>query len=345
MPASVVKIETGPNTIQIRYSDGSREEIEFGVYERKNAANRTVEERLATADDFARLNAIVDSAGVAATQEFVAADGTVVEVGPGKIELSFPDGTKEEIEDGVYERKDASGVTIEERAATAEDFARLDAFASAAGAPGGGAGGASGGATLGDDDGAPDQGSGDAIVGDDRNERLRGSGQDDRISGEGGDDRIRGRGGDDSIEGGAGDDRIAGGGGKDVISGGAGDDRLAGGRGRDVLAGGEDDDVLRGGGGGDRLDGGEGRDRYEGGAGADVFVFGVDGVRDAVKDFRSGVDHLDVSAFELDTGELAEILASARARGGDLYLAFGGGDVLKLHDVGPDGVEAADFIL
>ena len=47
----------------------------------------------------------------------------------GSIEVSHPDGTREEIENGIYEMKDASGRTIVERPATAEDRARLEALA------------------------------------------------------------------------------------------------------------------------------------------------------------------------------------------------------------------------
>ena len=40
-------------------------------------------------------------------------------------EVRYSDGTKEEIENGRYERKDANGRTVEERPATAADIARL----------------------------------------------------------------------------------------------------------------------------------------------------------------------------------------------------------------------------
>ncbi len=40
------------------YADGSREEIEGGRYERKNAAGRTIEERPATEADIDRLLAL-----------------------------------------------------------------------------------------------------------------------------------------------------------------------------------------------------------------------------------------------------------------------------------------------
>lgn len=55
---TVVKFESSALGMEIVYSDGSREQIENGRYERKNAANRTVEERVATQSDVDRLWAL-----------------------------------------------------------------------------------------------------------------------------------------------------------------------------------------------------------------------------------------------------------------------------------------------
>lgn len=57
------------------------------------------------------------------------ATGVRVEVEGNNIEVEFPDGTKEEIENGRFERKNALGRTIVERPATTRDVARLRAFA------------------------------------------------------------------------------------------------------------------------------------------------------------------------------------------------------------------------
>lgn len=51
----VVEIEQTATSIEIRYSRGWKEEIENGVYELKDPANRTVIERPATAADWDRL--------------------------------------------------------------------------------------------------------------------------------------------------------------------------------------------------------------------------------------------------------------------------------------------------
>ncbi|MEO0363311.1 MAG: hypothetical protein AAF322_19470, partial [Pseudomonadota bacterium] len=52
-----------------------------------------------------------------------------VELFDDEIEIVFADGSKEEIEDGFYERKNPLRETVEERRATEEDVARLTAFA------------------------------------------------------------------------------------------------------------------------------------------------------------------------------------------------------------------------
>jgi hypothetical protein len=57
------------------------------------------------------------------------ATGARVEIEGNNIEVVFPDGTKEEIEAGRFERKNALGRTIVERPATGADFARLRATA------------------------------------------------------------------------------------------------------------------------------------------------------------------------------------------------------------------------
>ncbi len=74
-------------------------------------------------------------------------------------------------------------------------------------------------------------------------------------------------------------------------------DKLTGGDGADTLKGGAGNDSLKGGAGDDTLEGGTGRDWLEGGAGADRFVFAPGDGHDAVGDFKSGTDKIDLSAF------------------------------------------------
>lgn len=57
------------------------------------------------------------------------ATGARVEISGNDIEVVHPDGTKEEIENGRFERKDVNGRTVVERPATDADVARLRGFA------------------------------------------------------------------------------------------------------------------------------------------------------------------------------------------------------------------------
>lgn len=51
--------------------------------------------------------------------------GDKVEADGNKVEVTHPDGTKEQVENGKFEMKDATGRTIVERPATPADIARL----------------------------------------------------------------------------------------------------------------------------------------------------------------------------------------------------------------------------
>ncbi len=131
-PVGVTKIETNAAGVEVRYSDGTKEEIENGRYERKNAQNRTVEERPATGADVTRLRSLANSV----TIDSVRASGNAGTDGsrPSKverrgknIEVRYTNGWKEEIEGGRYELKDPYNRTVVERPATAKDVQRLGA--------------------------------------------------------------------------------------------------------------------------------------------------------------------------------------------------------------------------
>lgn len=51
-----------------------------------------------------------------------------IETSANGIEVTYADGSKEEVENGQYERKDSTGRTVEERAATQADLDRLSAL-------------------------------------------------------------------------------------------------------------------------------------------------------------------------------------------------------------------------
>lgn len=94
----------------------------------------------------------------------------------------------------------------------------------------------------------------------------------------------------------------------DVIHGAGGNDRVSGQAGDDQLWGDAGDDSLDGGQGSDMLYGNEGRDLLSGGAGWDRFVFltssdSVPGNKDVLIDFVGGVDKIDLSAIDANSGQ------------------------------------------
>ena len=298
-------VELFGSNIEIDYADGTSEEIENSVYERKNAANVTVEERVATAADQARLSTLANNFAAALPP----IDAAVIEVEreAGKIEVKYADGTSEELESGVYERKNAADQKVLERPATDADIARIEALA--VGAPVDDNGGQNQpddspdnadnpvadqpddrpkifgddgrDKIRGSDDGERIFGGGgrddiraddgdDFVDGGDGNDRIRGDDGADELIGGDGNDRLRGEDGDDTLDGGDGRDRLRGDDGDDVLGGGDGNDRLRGGRGEDSLSGGDGNDRVIGGGGDDTLSGGEGNDRVKGSSGDDI---------------------------------------------------------------------------
>ncbi len=292
MELTVIKVEIDGDNIDIRYSDGSRERIEFGTYELRDADGNRIERHRATEDDVARLQDIAASFEGDTTSD----DGT-------------PD-------QGTGDAPGTEGA--DDTTAPGDDDGTADQ--GTGDAPG--TEGADDTTAPGDDDGTADQGSGDApgtdtggddpgsdlvlIEGTDDGERIRGTRADERIEGHGGDDRLEGRGGDDVINGGAGDDEVRGGKGNDVLNGGSGNDDLWG-------------------------DGG-----------ADTFVF-ADGGQDKIHDFEPGIDRIDVSAYGF--ADAAAVLASTYEEGGDSFVDLGGGDIIKIDDITLAQLGEGDFIV
>ncbi len=174
------------------------------------------------------------------------------------------------------------------------------------------AGGHAEGDTIVDVENVLGSGYGDALGGDNGNNRLSGGGGNDRLSGKGGDDVLEGGAGADRLLGGAGVDTVSysgsdgavtvylevdrgegghaegdvitgvenvvGSGYGDLLVGDDGVNRLDGGAGDDFISSGAGDDSLRGGAGDDWLEGDVGADRLSGGAGMDTVDYsGSDG--------------------------------------------------------------------
>jgi Ca2+-binding RTX toxin-like protein len=85
-----------------------------------------------------------------------------------------------------------------------------------------------------------------------------------------------------------------------VLTGNAGVNLLAGGAGNDLLDGGAGNDVLVGGAGADMLTGGAGSDQFAVRSAAETPYDGASW--DRIKDFVEGVDKVDLSALDANTG-------------------------------------------
>ncbi|MGX0974534.1 Ca2+-binding RTX toxin-like protein [Roseovarius sp. MBR-51] len=308
-PMEIMAVELRTNKIKIEYVDGSREEVEAGVYERKNSQGNTVEQRPATLADTTRLTALVG--GFETTNQPSSSAVTSVEVVGSSIEVTFADGTKEEISNGIYERKNAANETIVERVATASDTARLNSLVNGSpntspgddGTPDQGAGDV-GTPSTGDDgtsdqgsgdvgtpstgdDGTPDQGSGDVGTPSTGDDGTPDQGSGDVGTPSTGDDGTPDQGSGDVgpgpetppanvLNGTQGKDRIEGRAVSESINGHGGKDDLRGRAGDDSLDGGSGKDRVRGDRGNDTVDGGKGDDDVRGDQGDDV-VLGGDG--------------------------------------------------------------------
>jgi Ca2+-binding RTX toxin-like protein len=141
---------------------------------------------------------------------------------------------------------------------------------------------------------------------------------------------------------------LNGNGGNDVLNGGAGNDIVTGGAGHDVLKGGIGIDVLNGGSGDDDLIGGAGRDTLTGGTGYDAFVFtslsdSTNVARDVITDFQTGVDLIDVSAFDVFEFIGTDSFAAHGFDYGLLRYSFSGGNtIVQLDD---NGGGTADLVI
>ena len=153
----------------------------------------------------------------------------------------------------------------------------------------------------------------------------------------------------DQVQGGGGLVRVLAGAGNDVIHIGAtamvvfgaeGMDTVTGGGAADVIRGGVGHDFLDGAGGNDTIAGGKGNDLILGGTGADHFLYGDADGTDVISDFEDGVDRIDLTGLGLGFGSLA---ITSYDGGLGTRIAFGS-TVIKLADVTPTEVSAADFI-
>lgn len=344
---SISRVEITAEGIKILYADGSRVKVEGDMIREKTPDGPSVERLLEEGE----LDALL--AEIAAFEDgFDVEEGELLRISieEGETQIRYADGTREEIEDGIYTLRDGETGARLEREATEEDLSRFDTLISENPDL----------VRMDDDDGDDDtdddddddiddgpdvvvRGSedDDDIDGDLDDEDIRGGEGDDTMDGRGGDDDMRGGRGNDDMSGGRGndvllggdgEDMLDGGNGKDTIEGGAGNDTLAGGNGRDRLDGGDGDDDISGGRSKDRLEDGEGSDVLTGGKGADTFVFVADGVEDTITDFDVDKDRVNLQAFGAVEPEFTETEDG-------LVMDLGGGDTIVFAGLGLEDAE------
>lgn len=321
--APIEEVEVKRNKIEVEYEGGAEEEIKGDRYKGKDDAGRTIIDREATPEDFARLDAAAAQSG-----------------------LSFGDDDDDDHDDDSEDDDGGTGRRGEDRRGD-DDRDRMDGT-SDDDTLDGGAGrdrlrGDDGDDSLfgGEDSDDLRGGAGaDSIFGGDGDDRARGDDGDDSLFGEAGNDRLKGKDGNDEVFGGDGDDRVIGNSGDDSLFGGADDDRVKGGGGNDSLSGDDGNDRLQGGDGDDTLDGGAGADRYNGGLGADTLIFAADGAAETVQRFGDGEDVMDISAFSLSGFDAV----TAEQAGLDVLIDLGGGDTIRLQRFDLDDLDDSDFI-
>jgi serralysin len=146
----------------------------------------------------------------------------------------------------------------------------------------------------------------------------------------------------DFFDGNGGADTVSAGRGNDVVLGGNGQDELFGLKGNDILSGDGGADTVAGGEGDDRIAGGAGRDRMSGGDGDDVFVFAADSRRDAIADFSTADDRIDLMALGIE--RFADIRDSISDVHQGTRIDLGEDGAIILTGIEADTLRANDFI-
>lgn len=123
-----------------------------------------------------------------------------------------------------------------------------------------------------------------------------------------------------------------------------------GGSGNDILVGNALNNVLKGGAGNDFIFGGAGADTLWGGAGKDIFAFSAAAdstakAADTIKDFTTGIDKIDLSAF---AGDIQFVAAFSGGSNEATITHSGNNSILALdlhgHDAGNSGWQP-DFLV
>lgn len=128
---AISRIEVSNSGIEIRYADGTREEIERGVYELKDRNGKTLLERRATGPDISRLRALAERVSIrSVTRGKPSLSGVArAKLTRNDIEIEYANGWVETIKRGRYLLKDPFNRTVVQRPATAQDRRRMSILA------------------------------------------------------------------------------------------------------------------------------------------------------------------------------------------------------------------------
>ncbi|MEJ8561638.1 matrixin family metalloprotease [Yoonia sp. GPGPB17] len=189
-----------------------------------------------------------------------------------------------------------------------------------------------------------------------RNDDIASSAYNDRIFDSLGSNKIDAGDNDDIIVGGAGKTDARGGSGNDIIIGGKGDDTLNGGGGNDTIRGDAQESFFYG---DDVITAGRGNDFLEGGGGSDTFVFRPGEGTNTIAtlrisgnnpnntaatgaDFESGVDVVDLRAFDFDSR--LEAFMNVRDANGNAQFSSQGTTII-FYDLNLADLSENDFLV
>lgn len=124
---SISRVEVSRSGVDIRYADGSREEIENGIYARTDRRGRTVAQRKATGPDISRLRALSQRVSIKSVTRRSTSSSSVkkIVINGDAISVKYGNGWSERINAGNYELKDPYGRLVVRRPATRKDKTRL----------------------------------------------------------------------------------------------------------------------------------------------------------------------------------------------------------------------------
>jgi Ca2+-binding RTX toxin-like protein len=132
--------------------------------------------------------------------------------------------------------------------------------------------------------------------------------------------------------------------GNDVLNGGAGNDQFAGGSGNDIIYGAAGNDILGGGPGNDVLDGGAGNDWIVGGTGIDNFSFSYGNGHDAITDFDSTSELLDLHGYaSVGVTDFPSVMSHAVQVGSDVVITFDANNSILLQQITLGQLNQNDF--